>query len=198
MTIICIIEISQDTPSTYQDKTVTPIQFLCRHHLQLLHNNPKLALDTWDNAIANGHQLYHAGKPFQAVNHFGAAVEAADVMLDLDVVQPIQRLHNFVLASLFLALSLNGSEQFSASKFFLAKAQQRIEIMKVVKPLSTTLKAYIEECLLMINKTYLRMFDAEENPSGKTDSDKNFVGLSRTSPYSTDTDSERNCAHTLH
>ena len=132
--------------------------FLCSNHMRFLKQSPYKALEVYKKTLHEGQLCFQTGEMVRARDCFGAALEAAEIILEAGILDPISAVNHLMTSTILLSTSLNKLEDNELSQFYLVLARYRLDtIIQTFHP-TAQLRDHLMECINALDMTYKTLF----------------------------------------
>lgn len=133
-------------------------EFLCNAHRQQLQQDPVATLNLWITAMQSGQKHYNQHYFAEAVPVLGSAYEAAEILLEQQVLGSTLSANHITSAAVLLAKALKEDNQPNASRIILQSARNSIHKYMGENIDDQSFSDFGSLCLVTLNTCYKQMF----------------------------------------
>ncbi len=126
--------------------------------MRFLKQSPYKALEVYKKTLHEGQLCFQTGEMVHARDCFGAALEAAEIILEAGILDPISAVNHLITSTIFLSTSLNKLEDNELGKFYLVSARHHIDTLIHSLHPTAQLRHYLTECIAALDMTHKTLF----------------------------------------
>ena len=86
--------------------------------MRLLKQSPYKALEVYKKALHQGQLLFQAGEITRAKDCFGGALDAAEIILEAGIIDPISAVNHLITSTILLSTSLSKLTDNELSQYY--------------------------------------------------------------------------------